>query len=142
MYRLNEVVHHWIYQDYYGRIKRLEKERIFCCHQMTHLLDVARIAYIKNLEIISYKPSNGIDDNFYIYEKESLIPTFIPQDIILIKRKGGKVQIWYGGRLSKFPEWFQINIDAAYEEKKCHPSTDISSYIENTLSREGFLKLN
>ena len=98
--------------------------------------------YIKNLEIISYKPSNGIDDNFYIYEKESLIPTFIPQDIILIKRKGGKVQIWYGGRLSKFPEWFQINIDAAYEEKKCHPSTDISSYIENTLSREGFLKLN
>ena len=50
MYRLNEVVHHWIYQDYYGRIKRLEKERIFCCHQMTHLLDVARIAYIKNLE--------------------------------------------------------------------------------------------
>ena len=50
MYRLNEVVHHWIYQDYYGRIKRLEKERIFCCHQMTHFLDVARIAYIKNLE--------------------------------------------------------------------------------------------
>ena len=50
MYRLNEVVHHWIYQDYYGRIKRLEKERIFCCHQMPHLLDVARIAYIKNLE--------------------------------------------------------------------------------------------
>ena len=50
MHRLNEVVHHWIYQDYYGRIKRLEKERIFCRHQMTHLLDVARIAYIKNLE--------------------------------------------------------------------------------------------
>lgn len=50
MYRLNEVVHHWIYQDYYGRIKRLEKERIFCRHQMTHFLDVARIAYIKNLE--------------------------------------------------------------------------------------------
>ena len=50
MYRLNEVVHHWIYQDYYGRIKRLEKERIFCCHQMPHFLDVARIAYIKNLE--------------------------------------------------------------------------------------------
>ena len=50
MHRLNVVVHHWIYQDYYGRIKRLEKERIFCRHQMTHLLDVARIAYIKNLE--------------------------------------------------------------------------------------------
>lgn len=97
---------------------------------------------INNSGIISYKPSNGIDDHFYIYEKESLIPTFIPQDLILFKRKGGKVQIWYGGRLSKYPEWFQINIDAAYEEKKCHPSTDIISYMEHALSREGFFKFN
>ena len=63
--------------------------------------------YIKNLEIISYKPSNGIDDNFYIYEKESLIPTFIPQDIILIKRKGDKVQIWYGGVCPNSPNGFK-----------------------------------
>lgn len=28
----------------------MEHDREFCCHQITHLLDVARIAYIKNLE--------------------------------------------------------------------------------------------
>ena len=30
--------------------EKIEHDREFCCHQITHLLDVARIAYIKNLE--------------------------------------------------------------------------------------------
>ena len=50
MPRLNAVVNHELYQMYYKRIQECEKERIFCCHQMNHLLDVARIACIKNLE--------------------------------------------------------------------------------------------
>ncbi len=50
MLRLNAVVNHEVYQTYYKRIQECEEDRIFCCHQMTHLLDVARIAYIKNLE--------------------------------------------------------------------------------------------
>ena len=33
-----------------GKMKKFEHDREFCCHQITHLLDVARIAYIKNLE--------------------------------------------------------------------------------------------
>ena len=32
------------------RIEELEKERIFCCHRLDHLLDVARIAWIMVLE--------------------------------------------------------------------------------------------
>lgn len=32
------------------RITLLEKERIFCCHQLDHLLDVARIAWIITME--------------------------------------------------------------------------------------------
>jgi hypothetical protein len=31
-------------------IKKLEKNRIFCCHGLEHSLDVARIAYIVSLE--------------------------------------------------------------------------------------------
>lgn len=50
MPRLNAVVSHEIYRKYYKRIEECEADRIFCCHQMNHLLDVARIAYIKNLE--------------------------------------------------------------------------------------------
>ena len=50
MRRVNAVINHWVYQDYYKRIEKIEKDRIFCCHQMIHLLDVARIAYITNLE--------------------------------------------------------------------------------------------
>lgn len=41
---------HPLYAEYYDRLRESEKERKFCCHQMEHLLDVARIAYICNLE--------------------------------------------------------------------------------------------
>ena len=97
---------------------------------------------VNNSEIVLYQPNNGIDDDFYVYEKESLIPAFIPQDLIIIKRKGDSVQIWYGGRLSKFEKWFQITLDGAYEEKECNPSTEIISHIEHELSKNGFFKLN
>lgn len=50
MERVNALIHHPVYQECYERTKELEKDRIFCRHQMDHLLDVARIAYIINLE--------------------------------------------------------------------------------------------
>lgn len=50
MERLNAVIRHPLYQQYYEELREEEKDRIFCCHQMDHLLDVARIAYIRNLE--------------------------------------------------------------------------------------------
>ena len=50
MDRVNAVICHPLYLEYYHRLERAEKERIFCRHQMSHLLDVARIAYIRNLE--------------------------------------------------------------------------------------------
>lgn len=50
MERLNAVIRHPLYQQYYEELREEEKDRIFCCHQMDHLLDVARIAYICNLE--------------------------------------------------------------------------------------------
>ena len=50
MPRLNAVWNHPLYQKYYRENEKIEHDREFCCHQITHLFDVARIAYIKNLE--------------------------------------------------------------------------------------------
>ena len=50
MKRVNAILKAPLYRRCYARLEELEKERIFCCHQMPHLLDVARIAYILNIE--------------------------------------------------------------------------------------------
>lgn len=50
MDRVNAIWKHPVYQEYYHRLEKLEAERIFCRHQMPHLLDVARIARIRSLE--------------------------------------------------------------------------------------------
>ena len=50
MERINRILSHPSYREYYGKLERLEKDRKFCRHQMGHLLDVARIACIRNLE--------------------------------------------------------------------------------------------
>lgn len=47
---LTEIRNHPLFQEYYDRLKEAERGRRFCRHQMEHLLDVARIAYILNLE--------------------------------------------------------------------------------------------
>ncbi len=49
--RLSFIRNHPLYTSYYQRLTELEKERLFCRHQMDHFLDVARIAYILNLEM-------------------------------------------------------------------------------------------
>lgn len=50
MPRVNRIIQHASYDDYYVRNKRAEEERIFCRHGADHGLDVARIAYIFLLE--------------------------------------------------------------------------------------------
>ena len=50
MKRVNAIITHPVYREYYDRLEVLEERRPFCCHQMAHLLDVARIAYIRSLE--------------------------------------------------------------------------------------------
>ena len=41
---------HPLYLSCCKRLEELERDRQFCRHQMPHLLDVARIAYIRSLE--------------------------------------------------------------------------------------------
>lgn len=50
MERVNRIWNHPLYQNSLHKIKELEQERIFCGHDWQHFLDVARLAYIENLE--------------------------------------------------------------------------------------------
>ncbi|MGC4019535.1 MAG: HD domain-containing protein [Muricomes sp.] len=47
---LQKIRRHPLYAENYKKLESAEENREFCRHQMPHLLDVARIAYIRNLE--------------------------------------------------------------------------------------------
>lgn len=48
--RLKQIWDHPLYREAYKVLHIYEKDREFCHHEMDHFLDVARIAYIRNLE--------------------------------------------------------------------------------------------
>lgn len=50
MPRVDAIWRHPQFQDQIKRIARAERDRMFCRHDLTHLLDVARIMWIGNLE--------------------------------------------------------------------------------------------
>lgn len=50
MEAVEKIRKHPLYIACYERVEEAEQDRIFCRHQMPHLLDTARIAYIRNLE--------------------------------------------------------------------------------------------
>ena len=50
MERINRILNHDLFKRYYLQIEEAEKERLFCRHDMGHFLDVARLAWIINLE--------------------------------------------------------------------------------------------
>lgn len=50
MERVNKICEHRLWKLHITQLQKAEKERIFCKHGIEHLLDVARIAYIENLE--------------------------------------------------------------------------------------------
>ncbi len=50
MERADKIYRNEQWKSYVKQIQKLEKERIFCCHDTSHFLDVARLAYIENLE--------------------------------------------------------------------------------------------
>jgi len=50
MKRVNRIINSSIFINSYKLIEEYEKVRIFCRHDMAHFLDVARLAWIFNLE--------------------------------------------------------------------------------------------
>ncbi|MBP5281347.1 MAG: HD domain-containing protein [Lachnospiraceae bacterium] len=50
MKRIDEILEHEVFKQELNNINEAEKTRCFCNHDMGHLMDVARIAWILNLE--------------------------------------------------------------------------------------------
>jgi len=48
--RCQKIYEHPLYRENFVKLQEFEKDRIFCRHSFEHFLDVARIAYIINLE--------------------------------------------------------------------------------------------
>lgn len=46
--RVNQIWNHHLYKEHLAKIEACEIDRVFCHHDMTHFLDVARIAMILN----------------------------------------------------------------------------------------------
>lgn len=50
MERVNRILAHQTYRQCLSKIRECERTRIFCRHDMGHFLDVARLAWILNIE--------------------------------------------------------------------------------------------
>ena len=50
MNRINRILNHDLYRTYLERNEQAEADRRFCRHNIGHLLDVARIGMLYNLE--------------------------------------------------------------------------------------------
>ncbi len=50
MKNANIILNHKLTQELYQRLDKFELKRIYCVHDLSHSLDVARICYILNLE--------------------------------------------------------------------------------------------
>ena len=50
MEQVNRICRHPLWQESMEQIRKLEQDRIFCRHDIAHCLDVARLAYLENLE--------------------------------------------------------------------------------------------
>ena len=94
MTRVNAIWHHPLYQMNYKKIQKIEKDRVFCCHGMIHSLDVARLAYIRNLELdLGYKKellyaAAILHDIGKAYQYEEKIPHEIAGEEIAAKILG------------------------------------------------------
>ena len=55
--RIDKIIKHELFNEYTARNKAAEAGRCFCCHDMAHFLDVARIGMILNL-----KEQQGIEE--------------------------------------------------------------------------------
>lgn len=50
MERIDRICRHPLWRESVDAIRELERDRVFCRHDTAHFLDVARLAYIENLE--------------------------------------------------------------------------------------------
>lgn len=65
--RWNQILSHPEYIARMKELEQLEKDREFCCHNSSHLLDVSRLTYLFALEE-GYLISNQMENTFYTKE--------------------------------------------------------------------------
>ena len=65
---------------------------------------------------VTMHPNSGYE-GIYVYAKTSLIHSFIPQDLVFVKKRDGEISIWYGGRLFKRGRDIYMQLEATNSEK-------------------------
>lgn len=79
MERVNKLINHKVFQEIIKGLREKEKNRIYCKHDLEHLLNVARVMWITNLE------------NQYNLDKELVYATALLHDI-------GRLEQYENGR--------------------------------------------
>lgn len=60
MKKVNKILNHPVYKETVQRIEKLERDRVFCGHDRTHFLDVARVACLLDAENGYHVPKEQI----------------------------------------------------------------------------------
>ena len=84
MERVNQIIKHPLYVEYLQKNKEHEKERIFCKHDMTHFLDVCRIAenlYLKYCLEVHVVENTDVDSVYSDKIKEYIYAVGVLHDI-------------------------------------------------------------
>ena len=103
MDRINQILQHPLFQSYMKENAVWEKDRVFCRHNMAHVLDVARIAYVLNLE------------DAYHLSKDMIYGAALLHDIGRhVQYETGEKHAYVSARLA--PE---ILRDCGYDESEC-----------------------
>lgn len=108
MKRIDEILANATFKEHLSRINEAEVDRIYCLHGMEHLLDVARISYIINIE-----ENLGFD-------KEVIYAMALLHDIGRnLEYKEGKSHHQVGGDIA-----LEILRQVGFGESECHKICD------------------
>ncbi len=79
--RINRILNHNDFSAAMDVIKKYEVNRIFCIHDIEHLLSVARIMYIRSLEDRCQEGCNEQADSYADFSKEIIYAAALLHDI-------------------------------------------------------------
>lgn len=121
MDKINQILKHPLFQTYMQANQEKEENRIFCRHNMSHIMDVARIAYILNIE------------ESYGFSKELIYASALLHDIGRhVQYETKEKHAFVSARLA--PE---ILIDCGFDEQDIQKITDaIYTHSDKNLIHE------
>lgn len=92
MKRINLILSHPLFTNHLNRLTQLEKDRVYCCHGLPHLLDTARIACLlqytkrfpqeaQNTATLSTQTANNPQNNRICFSTELIYAAALLHDI-------------------------------------------------------------